>query len=62
MARKAEVEKKVCVACGECFITCPKKVINIQDGCFAQIDRDKCVGCGICEKVCPAGAITMVVV
>ena len=55
----AEVNKKICVACGVCMKSCPKAAIKIFRGCFAAVDRNLCVGCGICGKICPAGCITI---
>ena len=57
MAKKAFVDKTICVACGVCAKACPKQVIKIIHGCYAKIDEEKCVGCRICEKNCPAGCI-----
>ena len=57
MARKADVDKKVCVACGVGVKACPKQAIYIHKGCYAVVDDNKCIGCGKCEKVCPAGCI-----
>ena len=59
MAKKALVNKNVCVACGVCAKACPKKAIEILKGCYARVWEDKCVGCGICAKNCPAGCITV---
>lgn len=57
--RYAEVDKKVCVACGECTHICRKNAISVKNGCYASVDADICVGCGLCSKSCPAGCITM---
>ena len=57
MARKADVDKKVCVACGVCVKACPKQAIYIHKGCYAVVKAELCVGCGICGKNCPAGCI-----
>lgn len=58
----------LCVACGECFRTCPSGVIKVQ-GCktraaghnrarFYFIDFARCSLCGLCVEVCPEGALT----
>ena len=60
MAKKALVDKYVCVACGVCKKICPKKAVILYRGCYAQVDNDKCVGCGICSRNCPAGCIAVV--
>lgn len=57
MAKKASVDKKVCVACGVCKKACPKQAIGIISGCYAKVSEETCIGCGICAKNCPAGCI-----
>ena len=57
--RYACVNQAQCVACGACLKECPKGVISIHKGCYADIDLLKCVGCGKCAKICPANAITV---
>ncbi len=60
--KRANVEKKQCVACGECAKACPKTAVSIHKGCYAVVDYTVCVGCGICGKNCPTGAIRVEVV
>lgn len=55
--RYAKVNDSICVACGTCELVCPKKVIKVKKGCFAEVDADNCVGCGKCAKSCPANCI-----
>lgn len=55
----AYVEKKRCVACGECAFVCPRGAVSIKHGCFAEVDEDSCIGCGICSRHCPAGCIVV---
>ncbi len=57
--RKANPDKKVCVACGVCALQCPREAIRIYKGCHAVVDLSTCVGCGIFEKACPAYAISI---
>ena len=57
MAKKAIVNKNICVACGVCVKKCPKQAIDIVKGCYALVNAEKCVGCGFCAKNCPAGCI-----
>ena len=59
MAKKASVDKNVCVACGVCQKACPKQAIEIIKGCYAKVNEEKCIGCGICAKSCPAGCIVV---
>jgi formate hydrogenlyase subunit 6/NADH:ubiquinone oxidoreductase subunit I len=57
----------LCVACGECYRTCPSGVIKVQ-GLKAQasdhnraryffIDFSRCSLCGLCVEVCPENAL-----
>ena len=59
MKKLSKPDQKICVACGVCLKTCPKKAISIYKGCFAQVDETRCVGCGLCAKACPAGCIAV---
>jgi pyruvate ferredoxin oxidoreductase delta subunit len=58
-------DKKKCVNCLICWISCPDSSIKISfdtknitnvDG----IDYDHCKGCGICASECPTKSITMI--
>lgn len=57
--RKADVNRKRCVACGTCVKVCPMDAIAIVQGISAQVAQETCVGCGKCAKECPADAITI---
>ena len=59
MKKRAEADRRVCVACGACTRVCPKGAITIYRGCYAVVDEGKCVGCGLCGKTCPAGCISL---
>lgn len=61
MKKYAQVDKELCVACGECARHCPKGAISIYHGMYAQVDADRCVACGICARNCPAGVIEVAV-
>jgi MinD superfamily P-loop ATPase len=54
---KAWVDKKSCVACGECVNHCKLSAVSIKNGCYAIVDEDKCVGCKRCIVACPASTI-----
>ena len=54
---KAWVDKKYCVACGECVKHCNLSAITVKNGSFAFVDEDKCVGCKRCVVACPASTI-----
>ena len=59
MKRKADINKKLCVACGCCMTACKFKAISSPHGVYAIVDKNKCVGCGMCAKKCPASIIEM---
>ena len=59
MKKTAEVNQKVCVACGVCVNACPRGAVSIDHGCYAVVDAAQCVGCGLCRKACPASCIAM---
>ena len=56
-----------CVACGECYRTCPSRVIKVQGlksqasarnrAVFYFIDFARCSLCGLCVEVCPEKAL-----
>jgi NADH-quinone oxidoreductase subunit I len=57
----------LCVACGECFRTCPSGVIKVQGhkvqagapnrARYFIIDFSRCSLCGLCVEVCPEKAL-----
>lgn len=55
--KKAFVNTKLCVACGNCVKACPLKLIKINKSIVAEINTEKCVACGKCAKICPASII-----
>lgn len=55
----AVVDKKRCVACGECTCSCRIYAVSIKNGCYACVDKDRCVGCGLCIKNCPVGCMVL---
>ena len=59
MKKVAVIDRGVCVACGVCVKTCPKRALSVYKGCFAQVAAETCVGCGLCARECPAGCITV---
>jgi ferredoxin len=58
--RKANVDRKYCVACGSCMKECPFGAINVINGVYAEVNKDKCVGCSKCVLVCPASTIEII--
>ncbi|MEW5911601.1 MAG: NADH-quinone oxidoreductase subunit I [Thermodesulfobacteriota bacterium] len=67
LRRFAETGSHGCVACGECFRTCPSGVIKVQGlkqeadqpnrAAFYFIDFSRCSLCGLCVEVCPECAL-----
>lgn len=55
--KNVSVEKKECVACGECRNVCKKAAVTLKNGVHASICEISCVACALCAKRCPAGAI-----
>ena len=53
-----EVDKEICVGCGECLEICAFKGMEMIDG-KANVHQDRCLGCGKCEMTCPNGAISI---
>ena len=53
---KAEIEKKLCLACGGCISVCPQDAIAMIAS-KALVDKTRCISCEICIKTCPVGAI-----
>jgi heterodisulfide reductase subunit A-like polyferredoxin len=54
----AEVNPRLCAACGVCVDTCPynARVIPEDDGYYAHVIDVLCQGCGACIVACPNGA------
>lgn len=53
-----EVDKDICVGCGECLEICAFKGMEMNDG-KAEVNQNRCLGCGKCETTCPNGAISI---
>jgi heterodisulfide reductase subunit A-like polyferredoxin len=54
----AQVNPRLCAACGVCVDTCPynARVIPEDDGYYAHVIEVLCQGCGACIVACPNGA------
>lgn len=70
-----QIDADLCVSCGICIRTCPKKLIKripknaaVYVACSTQCKgkevvsmcRSGCISCGLCQKVCPSDAIRLV--
>jgi ferredoxin len=54
----AQVDAKLCAACGTCADYCQFAAISVDDG-LARIDASACMGCGVCVSHCPQEAISL---
>lgn len=54
----AEIDRDLCVDCGDCADLCPFGALARADG---KVERDweRCMGCGVCESRCATGAIRL---
>ncbi|MBF0565466.1 MAG: 4Fe-4S dicluster domain-containing protein [Nitrospirae bacterium] len=64
MKGKITIDKELCKGCSFCVITCPQKIIFLDDkfnqsgylpACAGSMD--KCTGCALCAEMCPEIAI-----
>jgi len=53
---KAEVDRRMCLACGGCISVCPQDALSMHGG-KAFVTEEKCISCEICIRICPVGAI-----
>ena len=53
---KPMVNKRKCMACGDCMRSCPPKAIKISNH-YPLIDRSLCIHCFCCQELCPHGAM-----
>jgi NAD-dependent dihydropyrimidine dehydrogenase PreA subunit len=49
------VDEDLCILCGTCEKSCPKKAIALDEK--VVIDPDECVECGTCVELCPTTAL-----
>lgn len=55
-----DVNKKTCVLCSICKVTCPYNAIDVlKEEKTWKIDRDKCTLCEACISVCPKEALSL---
>lgn len=50
------LDKKKCIHCKLCVMSCPAGTIEMRDDVPAQV-REACIACGHCTAVCPTEAI-----
>ncbi len=57
---RPKINQKICVGCGVCAASCPKKTISIRekDGKKRLKIQDKnCIRCYCCQEMCPKNAV-----
>jgi MinD superfamily P-loop ATPase len=58
-SEKAEIDREVCVGCGECVENCEAGALELRDG-RAVVREVLCEGCGLCSIICPLSAVRLV--
>ena len=58
-AKRAVVDRRLCVSCGSCVKVCPRGAVSVPNGIYAVVDENLCIGCGICARECPASVISV---
>ena len=53
-----KIEKKRCLACGECISVCPTGVFDTGRDSPLITNPSACTGCKVCAINCPNGAIS----
>jgi nitroreductase/ferredoxin len=56
------VNRHMCIRCGECVADCPAQIIAMEESGFPSIAPDKealCLRCQHCLAICPAGAVSI---
>ncbi len=59
LTTRPRIDRKICVACGECVRVCPVEAIG-QSGGRLAIAYSRCIRCYCCHETCPRGAIKLV--
>jgi len=54
----AEVDSKLCTACGTCVDLCQMEAVTLEEE-TVNINLDRCIGCGICVANCPSDALEL---
>ena len=53
-----EIDRGLCVMCGDCVASCPAGALSLTEDAIL-LDEEQCAYCGDCEDVCPQGAIML---
>jgi MinD superfamily P-loop ATPase len=54
----AQVDARLCAACGSCASYCQFTALTVDNG-HAVVDYEACMGCGVCVTQCPQEAISL---
>ena len=60
--RGPEIDRKTCVACGDCALFCPTGALrsSVRDGEWRlSWSARRCVGCGVCVALCRTRSLSM---
>lgn len=52
-----------CIACTICALTCPNKVISVEEiegERILRMDSEACTGCGLCVSQCPSNILGLI--
>ncbi len=55
----SQVDKDLCIACGDCNPYCQFDALQLEDG-MNHVIYEKCMGCGVCTGKCEQGALSLV--
>lgn len=54
-----ELEKDLCIGCGNCEKVCGYEAIEMREDSIPNIIIDNCDGCGLCVQICPNRALKL---
>ncbi len=52
-----QLNKDLCIGCGNCVTVCPHRIFTINNRKAEIIDYNACMECGACANNCPVQAI-----
>lgn len=57
LRRTPQLNRRLCIQCGECAQNCPVQAINLNP--YPVINRTRCIACFCCAEICPVRAMTI---
>lgn len=57
--KRPVIDFEQCTHCMICWILCPDRCFDTEQGRLLSVDLDHCKGCGICAAECPRKCIEM---